>query len=83
VGSPRNPSRDRLEGEDAGIMTCFPSTMGGSSQGTVKEEARAGTKPVGYTYVNSCTTEQLEIINVYLYGKYGSFHSAFVLLCHL
>lgn len=83
VWSPRSPSRDRLVGKAAGTTTCFPSPTRGNSQGTVEEGARPGAKAVGYAQVNCCITEQLEIIDVYLYRKYGCFHSAFMLLCHL
>lgn len=79
---PQEPIQGQAGGETAGTMTCFPSPMR-QYQGAGKGGARPGTKTVGYAHVNYCTTERLEIIHVYLYGKYGCFNFAFMLLCHL
>lgn len=80
VWSPWSLSRDRVVEEATGSMTCFPPPTQDNSQVMVKGRARLGTKTVGCTHENYCTTEQLEITDVYLYGKHGSFHFAFVLL---
>lgn len=81
--TPQEPIQGQAGGGSAGTTTCFPSPTRGNSQGMVEEGARPGTKAVGYAQVNCCITEQLEIIDVYPYRKYGCFHSAFMLLCHL
>lgn len=80
VWSPWSLSRDRLVAETTGSTSCFPSPTHGNSQVMGKEGARPGTKAVGCTHENYCTAEQLETADVYLYGKHGSFHFAFMLL---
>lgn len=72
-------SRDRMVGEAAGSTTCFPSPPHDNSQVMVKGGARLGTKTVGCTHENYCSTEQLETTDAYLWGKHGCFHSAFML----
>lgn len=79
VWSPWSLSRDRLVGEATGSTTCFPSPTHDSSQVMVKEGARLGTKTVACTHENYCSTEQL-FTDVYLCGKHGCFHFAFMLL---
>lgn len=77
---PLEPVQRQEVGEASGSTTSFPSPTHDNTQVTVKGGARLGTKTVGCTHENYCTTEQLEITDVYLYGKHGCFHFAFMLL---